>query len=109
MSADVLCVVGGDVVLPGGIERTDVTISKKRIGHVGLSSDIAADDAVLDVSGMLVAPGLIDLQCNGAGGADVTDDPAAIDTMSSMLPQFGVTSFLPTVVFFRSDDPHLGH
>ena len=98
MSACATHVVGGDVVLPSGIVRTDLTISSGCIRRIGAAVDVESPDAVLDASGMLVAPGLIDLQCNGAGGADVTHDAAAIETMSSILPQFGVTSFLPTVV-----------
>ena len=98
MSAGATRVVGGDVLLPSGIERTDVTISDGRIRGIGATVDIGSDDIVVDVSGMLVAPGLIDLQCNGAGGVDFTNDAAAIGTLSSVLPRFGVTSFLPTVV-----------
>ncbi len=98
MSACATHVVGGDVVLPSGIVRTDLTISSGCIRRIGAAVDVESHDAVLDASGMLVAPGLIDLQCNGAGGADVTHDAAAIETMSLILPQFGVTSFLPTVV-----------
>ncbi|WP_420624960.1 N-acetylglucosamine-6-phosphate deacetylase [Candidatus Poriferisodalis sp.] len=98
MSTGATHVVGGDVLLPGGVERTDVTVSDGRIRCIGSTADIGTDDVVLDVSGMLVAPGLIDLQCNGAGGADVTDDAGAIGTLSTVLPRFGVTSFLPTVV-----------
>ena len=98
MSTGTTHVVGGNVVLPNGIVRIDLTICGGRIRRIGAVVDITPDDAVLDVSGMLVAPGLIDLQCNGAGGVDVTNDAAAIDTMSSVLPRFGVTSFLPTVV-----------
>ena len=98
MSAGATRVVGGDVLLPSGIERTDVTISDGRIRGIGATVDIGSDDIVVDVSGMLVAPGLIDLQCNGAGGVDFTNDAAAIGTLSSVLPRFGVTSFLPSVV-----------
>ena len=105
MSACATHVVGGDVVLPSGIVRTDLTISSGCIRRIGAAVDVESHDAVLDASGMLVAPGLIDLQCNGAGGADVTHDAAAIETMSSILPQFGVTSFLPTVVTSTKASP----
>ena len=98
MSAGYTHVTDGEVVLPGGIVRTDLTIASGRIRKIGAVADVASGDVVVDASGMLVAPGLIDLQCNGAGGADVTNEPAAIETMGSVLPQFGVTTFLPTVV-----------
>ncbi len=98
MSVGATHVTGGKVILPGASVRTDLTIASGCIIRIGPATDIASDDAVIDASGMLVAPGLIDLQCNGAGGADVTNDAVAIETMSSVLPQFGVTNFLPTVV-----------
>jgi N-acetylglucosamine-6-phosphate deacetylase len=46
----------------------------------------------------VIAPGFVDLQCNGAGGIDITSDPARILQVAAQLPRFGVTSFLPTVV-----------
>ena len=48
-----------------------------------------------------IAPGLIDLQVNGAGGVDLTsaDDPhAALDLVGRTLAQHGVTAFCPTIV-----------
>lgn len=49
-------------------------------------------------SGMMLAPGFIDLQLNGGFGHDFTDDPATIWRVAAQLPQFGVTSFLPTII-----------
>ena len=48
-----------------------------------------------------IAPGLIDVQVNGAGGADLTsaDDPeATLDHVARTLAQHGVTAFCPTIV-----------
>ena len=48
-----------------------------------------------------IAPGLIDLQVNGAGGVDFTaaDNPeAALEHVARVLAQRGVTSFCPTLV-----------
>jgi N-acetylglucosamine-6-phosphate deacetylase len=44
----------------------------------------------------LLCPGFIDLQINGAFGADV--GPDAIRTLVAKLPTTGVTSFLPTLI-----------
>jgi N-acetylglucosamine-6-phosphate deacetylase len=46
----------------------------------------------------LLCPGFIDLQINGAFGADIGPDPEAIRTLVSRLPATGVTSFLPTLI-----------
>lgn len=49
-------------------------------------------------SGLTLAAGMIDLQLNGGFGHDFTADPASIWPVAAQLPQFGVTSFLPTLV-----------
>jgi N-acetylglucosamine-6-phosphate deacetylase len=46
----------------------------------------------------LLCPGFIDLQINGAFGADIGADPDAIRTLVAKLPTTGVTSFLPTLI-----------
>lgn len=57
-------------------------------------------DQVLDAGGRIVAPGLIDVHIQGAGGADVLDAaPAALEKMSRTCARFGVTSFLATTVY----------
>jgi N-acetylglucosamine-6-phosphate deacetylase len=56
------------------------------------------DDGDVDCDGLVIAPGFIDLQCNGAGGVDITTQPDRILDVAAELPRFGVTSFLPTVV-----------
>ncbi len=46
----------------------------------------------------IVAPGLIDMQVNGAYGVEVGVEPDAIATLAARLPEQGVTAFLPTLV-----------
>ena len=67
--------------------------------------EVAAQDlpepengAVLDATGLLVAPGFIDLQCNGAVGIDLGREPERLWEMATALPQWGVTAWLPTIV-----------
>jgi N-acetylglucosamine-6-phosphate deacetylase len=52
----------------------------------------------IDARGMLLVPGLIDLQLNGAFGHDFTADPASIWPVAAQLPRYGVTAFLATVI-----------
>src|ERR687891_668776 len=52
----------------------------------------------LDASGLLVVPGFLDLQCNGAVGVDITAEPERLWDVAAALPQWGVTAWLPTVV-----------
>ncbi len=146
-----LAVVGGTVLLPGGLVRSDVKIAGGRIvsvdpnvgttgtgsGGPGGSSDVstvgagaeragvdapfqrgvepAAGDIVpvagdvsdplgpggltrLDATGLLVAPGFVDLQCNGAIGVDLTTEPERMWDVAAALLRWGVTAWLPTVV-----------
>jgi N-acetylglucosamine-6-phosphate deacetylase len=41
---------------------------------------------------------VIDLQVNGAGGVDLTTEPERLWEVGAILPRFGVTAFLPTLV-----------
>ena len=58
----------------------------------------SGDDRVMDLSGLMVAPGLIDIQINGAYGSDFTSDPESIWLIGARLPEQGVTAFLPTII-----------
>ncbi len=42
--------------------------------------------------------GYIDLQVNGAGGFDLTTDPESLWQVGAVLPRYGVSAFLPTLV-----------
>lgn len=51
--------VGGSVLTRNGLERADVWISGDRVAGVGRSPGAA--DSVIDVTGMFVGPGLVDM------------------------------------------------
>ena len=57
-----------------------------------------AGAATIDATGLLVAPGLVDLQCNGAGGIDLSAEPGRLWEVAALLPRWGVTAWLPTIV-----------
>jgi N-acetylglucosamine-6-phosphate deacetylase len=84
----------GDVVCVG--ERIDVV----RTALSGPADDDRRFDAVhrFDASGLIVAPGFIDAQINGAHGIDVTSEPNRIGALGAELTRYGVTSFVPTVI-----------
>jgi N-acetylglucosamine-6-phosphate deacetylase len=65
-----------------------------------------------DVQGCIVAPGYIDLQINGGFGYDFSSAPDQVEQVAARLSQYGVTSFLPTLIsseaqFYRTALPHL--
>lgn len=88
LTADGL-ISGGGVLVQDGV-----------ITAVGDASGLAVPQGArhIDGSGLLLAPGLLDIQINGGFGHDFTHDPLAIWAVGSRLAEHGVTSFLPTVV-----------
>ena len=80
--------------------RAAVLASQGRIAAVGKAADLPCPPGAtaLDAEGLLLAPGLIDLQCNGAFGDDFTAAPQTLWRAAARLPRYGVTSFLPTII-----------
>ena len=64
-----------------------------------------ADTMFIDAKGAYVAPGLIDAHIHGIGGFG-TDDYSinSILQMSEILPQYGVTSFIPTLYAAKREE-----
>lgn len=72
--------------------RADVKIDGEKISKIG---NFSSEDG-LDLTGLVVMPGLIDMHIHGCGGADAGDaTPEALETMSQTLVKNGVTSFCP--------------
>lgn len=97
---DTTRLIGGRIATPHGtLERLDVVIRAGRIADL-LPPDAGAPASAesIDVSGSIVAPGLIDLQINGGWGHDFTGDPTKIGDVAARLPSTGVTAFVPTIV-----------
>ena len=76
---------------------TTVAVEGDRIAAIGDAAATAAGH-VVGIDGLRLVPGLIDLQVNGAGGHDTTDDPGSIWTVGEAIAGTGVTAFLPTIV-----------
>ena len=83
-----------DYVIEGGA----VLVDAGRIQAVGLAAPCPNAARVIDAVGLLLVPGFMDLQINGAFGDDFTSDPTTIWRAAERLPRFGVTSFLPTII-----------
>ena len=83
---------------PQPVEDIAVLIEDGKIVQFGMGDDEFSAETTLDCSGLLLVPGFIDLQCNGAFGHDFTHDPSSISPVAAQLPRFGVTSFLPTII-----------
>ena len=89
-----LVVFNSRVLTPDGLVETDLAVQGGRI-----SDQIPVrPDMTVDGSGLLAAPGLIDIQVNGAFGLDFTADPGSIWKVGERMPATGVTAFLPTII-----------
>jgi len=94
------------VITPDGIRYDDwaVKVEGPKILAVGpyraIKSFQKSDERRIFVRGRIIAPGLIDLQINGAAGKMLTTEPTleTVRAMAAVLPRFGCTAFLPTII-----------
>jgi len=82
------------------IEHGALICSGDTILAMGQAHDLPCptDARSINMSGLSLVPGFIDLQINGAFGMDFTSDPNTIWRVGDRLTRFGVTSFLPTII-----------
>ncbi len=99
-----MVLAGADLLVDGRLTRCDLVVDDGTITAIGARSD--TELAVIDCAGLVISAGFIDLQCNGALGANLTSDPTSIGVVARELPRFGVTSFLPTLVTSPASNRH---
>ena len=97
----------GTVVLSNTtIERGTILIEDGYISSIG-DRDVAGAESI-DLGGMTILPGFIDVHIHGAIGVDVMDaTPQALEDVSKYLATQGVTGWLPTFVP-ASDENYAG-
>lgn len=91
-----LVVRGASVWRDGRWSEDDLWISDGVVSRA--FDDTASRAVVVDGSGLLAAPGFVDLQCNGALGIDLASAPERLWELAAHLPRWGVTAWLPTIV-----------
>lgn len=80
----------------------DIEISGEKLLNIGKSE---SNENAIDISGLTVIPGLIDMHIHGCGGADTGDaTPEALEAMSQCLVNKGVTSFCPTSMTLSAEE-----
>jgi N-acetylglucosamine-6-phosphate deacetylase len=95
-----------DLFTAGGvILRGSLLVEDGKIQAVGEAGTLRRPDSAgeVDLEGLILAPGYIDVQINGAFGLDFTARPESIETVAAGLPVYGVTAFLPTIITSPSD------
>ncbi len=90
---------GAEVLTPGGWESFDLNVLDGVIadgtGQVG---------QLMDLRGLRLVPGFIDLQINGGWGHEFEKEPTSMWLVAKRLVEYGVTTFLPTLTsngYFR--------
>src|SRR6185369_10763748 len=80
-------------------ERSALVVNGDRIEAI-IAADSPTDATRVPLGGGILAPGFIDLQVNGGGGAllNLTPDVPTISTICSAFAQFGTTACLPTLI-----------
>jgi N-acetylglucosamine-6-phosphate deacetylase len=93
----------GETLTPTGTARAAVVVKGGKIADV-VEEPRPEDlpERHREVQG-LICPGFVDLQINGAFGADIGPDPEALRSLAAGLPSTGVTSFLPTLISSPAD------
>jgi N-acetylglucosamine-6-phosphate deacetylase len=88
------------VVLPDRtVERGAVSIENERIATVSTSASTRGNAQQIDLQGLTLFPGFIDVHIHGAVGVDMMAASAAdVDRVSQFLATRGVTGWLPTLV-----------
>lgn len=69
-----------------------------RDGVLVAPDQVGANATEIGADGFRVAPGYVDLQCNGGLGIDLASEPERLWELAAALPRFGVTAWLPTIV-----------
>ncbi len=65
---------------------------------VDSANESVVDSPTIDAEGLLISPGLIDLQINGGHGLDLATEPESMWELANRLVAYGVTAFCPTIV-----------
>ncbi len=84
------------------LHPVDVRVCGPRIAEI--SAGLQSTD-VIDLSGLLLLPGLVDIHIHGRSGADTCDASLeSLQTISRSLAELGVTSFCPTTMTLAQSD-----
>lgn len=96
-----LCIHGATVIGPAGpVERAVIRVENGELRSIDGEERHACPAGALrlDGIGLVLTPGFVDLQLNGASGIDVTAAPDRIWEAAASLPRLGITAFLPTII-----------
>jgi N-acetylglucosamine-6-phosphate deacetylase len=99
----VIALINARVLTPDEeIPRATVILEQGRIAAVGERLPPPAGAQIMDLDGLTLAPGFIDIHVHGGGGFSLmTEDGEEIRSYACWVVSRGVTAFLPTLVAVR--------
>lgn len=88
------------------IEENCIVLEGEKIKKICFENEISLEnkeakkEEIVDLQGMVISPGFIDLQLNGCGGVLFNDDISqkTLEIMNKTNKKYGCTSFLPTLI-----------
>src|SRR5512143_2310025 len=89
---------GATIYTPTGkIEQGAMICIGEAIRAIGRADELPCPVSAqsIDLSGLSLVPGFIDLQINGAFGMDFASNPECIWQVGEQITRYGVTAFLP--------------
>jgi len=97
---------GARVLLPEGrIERVDVLIEDDKIAQVERHVELPPGTEVVDLEGLTLAPGFIDVHVHGGGGFSLlSGNEDDVKRYAAWAPSRGVTGFLATICAANLED-----
>ena len=102
MTSAPIYITGAQIATPDGLVPGTITIIGENIVDVSNAVGAAAGKPrranFVQATGLIAAPGFIDLQINGGFGLDLCRDPSSMWELGRQLPRHGVTGFLPTII-----------
>ena len=83
-----------------------VLIENEHITGIVLDDEIPSEYKQIDLNGLNLAPGFIDLQVNGGGGEFFTQSPntGCLEAMYNAYKRYGTTHICPTVITTNEDN-----
>ena len=83
-----------------------IIIENGRISAIGKAEEIGGDYQQVNLNGLTLSPGFIDLQLNGCGGVLFNSDISisTLDVMHEANLRSGCTAFLPTLITSSDED-----
>ncbi|MCM1992768.1 N-acetylglucosamine-6-phosphate deacetylase [Oceanirhabdus seepicola] len=94
-------ITNGKIITENGILEDHILLFSDRIEEIIPQNDFKniTVDEIINANGDYISPGLIDLHIHGVGGYDTMDGTFdALNTISKVVAQEGVTAFLPTTM-----------